>query len=103
MLYTIHPMKAGIHPKYFEATVTCACGNTFKVQSAKPQLFAEVCFKCHPLFTGEERMLDMKGQVEKFKAKQDFAKAYAARKKDAAPRNKKSTGSKSLKDLLANA
>ncbi len=96
-------MKLNIHPKYYEAAVNCACGNTFKVYSAKAQLFVEVCFKCHPLFTGEERLLNMKGQVDKFKAKQEFAKAYALKKKESSPRERKSSSSKSLKDLLANA
>ena len=59
-------MKAGIHPKYVEATVTCACGNTFTVGSTKPQLRVDVCSKCHPFFTGQQRILDTAGRVERF-------------------------------------
>lgn len=59
-------MKKGIHPKYVEATVVCACGNTFTTGSTKPQLRVEVCSQCHPFFTGEQRIVDTAGQVERF-------------------------------------
>ena len=60
-------MKDKIHPKYGEATVTCACGNTFKTGSTKPVLKVELCSKCHPFFSGERRIVDTAGQVERFK------------------------------------
>jgi large subunit ribosomal protein L31 len=60
-------MKAGIHPKYVEATVTCACGNTFKVGSTKSVLKVDVCSKCHPFYTGQQRILDTAGRVERFR------------------------------------
>jgi large subunit ribosomal protein L31 len=60
-------MKTGIHPKYVEATVTCACGNTFKVGSTKPQMRVDVCSKCHPFFTGQQRIIDTAGRVERFR------------------------------------
>ena len=60
-------MKAGIHPKYVNATVTCACGNTFTVGSTKPQLRVDVCSKCHPFYTGQQRILDTAGRVERFR------------------------------------
>lgn len=96
-------MKTKIHPKYYEATVTCACGNTFKVGSTKAQINVETCYKCHPLFTGEERFVDTKGQVEKFKAKQIFAKEYLAKKKAKKQKisEKKAFQQKTLKDLLS--
>ncbi|HEY7022556.1 MAG TPA: 50S ribosomal protein L31 [Ktedonobacterales bacterium] len=59
-------MKANIHPDYVEATVTCACGNTFKVGSTKAQLKVDVCSKCHPFYTGTQRILDTAGRVERF-------------------------------------
>jgi large subunit ribosomal protein L31 len=59
-------MKTNIHPEYVEATVTCACGNTFKVGSTKAQLKVDVCSKCHPFFTGQQRILDTAGRVERF-------------------------------------
>jgi large subunit ribosomal protein L31 len=60
-------MKAGIHPQYVEATVVCACGNTWKTRSTKPLLRVEVCSRCHPFFTGEQRIVDTAGRVERFR------------------------------------
>ncbi|MSQ27866.1 MAG: 50S ribosomal protein L31 [Dehalococcoidia bacterium] len=60
-------MKAKIHPEYVEATVTCNCGNTFVVGSTKPTLKVEMCSRCHPFFTGEQRMVDTAGRVERFR------------------------------------
>ncbi len=60
-------MKAGIHPKYVEATVTCACGNSFTVGSTRPSMRVDVCSKCHPFFTGQQRILDTAGRVERFR------------------------------------
>ncbi len=61
-------MKDKIHPEYYpEAKVTCSCGNTFTVGSTKPALKVEVCSKCHPFFTGEQRIVDSAGQVERFR------------------------------------
>ena len=60
-------MKAKLHPEYIEATVRCVCGNTFTVGSTKESLRVEVCSKCHPFFTGEQRIVDTGGRVERFK------------------------------------
>lgn len=60
-------MREKIHPKYVEATVSCACGNTFVTRSTKPVLKVELCSKCHPFFTGEQRIVDTAGRVERFK------------------------------------
>jgi large subunit ribosomal protein L31 len=61
-------MKEKIHPVYYkDAQVVCSCGNTFTSGSTKKQLKVEVCSKCHPFFTGERRMLDTTGRVERFK------------------------------------
>ncbi|NPV56485.1 MAG: 50S ribosomal protein L31 [Anaerolineae bacterium] len=71
-------MKKGIHPTYFpEATVVCACGNTWTTGSTKETIHTEVCSKCHPFFTGQQaRMLDIEGQVDRFyrrlQARQEF-------------------------------
>jgi len=97
-------MKKNLHPKYFdEAVVSCACGHTFKVGSTKPQISVETCYKCHPLFTGEERYVDTQGQVEKFMAKQSFAKKYLAKRQEqkAKSSSKKTFQQKTLKDLLS--
>jgi large subunit ribosomal protein L31 len=59
-------MKTQIHPKWFpDATVYCACGNTFKVGATKPDIKVEICAKCHPFFTGEMKFVDTLGRVEK--------------------------------------
>ena len=60
-------MKKGIHPKYVEATVSCACGNSFQTVSVKPLLKVDVCSNCHPFFTGQQRILDAVGRVERFR------------------------------------
>ncbi len=60
-------MKQKIHPNYVEATVTCACGNSWKTRSTKEQLHLDVCSRCHPFFTGEQRIVDTEGRVERFK------------------------------------
>ncbi len=60
-------MKAKIHPEYVEANVHCACGNTWQTRATKPQLRVEVCSHCHPFFTGEQRIVDTAGRVERFK------------------------------------
>ncbi len=74
-------MKQDIHPTYFpEAKVRCACGNTFVVGATKPELRVEICFKCHPFYTGEEKLLDTAGRVEKFTTRRARAIPKAAKK-----------------------
>ena len=61
-------MKDTIHPKYYaNAKVTCLCGNTFTIGSTKEEIRVEVCSKCHPFYTGEQRIVDSMGRVERFK------------------------------------
>jgi len=62
-------MKEGIHPKYGEAVVKCACGETFTTGSTKKELRVEICSKCHPFFTGKQKLIDTGGRVDKFKKK----------------------------------
>jgi len=62
-------MKKEIHPEYVECTVTCACGNSFKTKSNKSEIRIDICDKCHPFFTGSEKIVDSAGRVEKFKKK----------------------------------
>lgn len=62
-------MKKEIHPNYVDCDVTCACGNTFKSQSNKSEIRVDICSKCHPFFTGSEKIVDSAGRVEKFKKK----------------------------------
>ena len=62
-------MKEGIHPKYTDVEVRCACGNTFKTRSTKPELHLEICSACHPFFTGRQKLIDTEGRVERFTKK----------------------------------
>jgi large subunit ribosomal protein L31 len=62
-------MKANIHPKYTEVTVSCACGETFKTRSTKGDIRLEICSKCHPFFTGKQKLVDTAGRVERFQRK----------------------------------
>ncbi|MDP2753809.1 MAG: 50S ribosomal protein L31 [Nitrospirota bacterium] len=70
-------MKEGIHPSYNEATVVCACGETFTTMSTRPKIKVDICSKCHPFFTGKQKIVDAEGRVEKFKKK--YAKAESTR------------------------
>ena len=73
-------MKKELHPTYFkQAQVTCACGNTFAVGSTKEKIEVEICSACHPFYTGNDKVLDTAGRVEKFKTKR--ANATKAAKK----------------------
>ena len=65
----VNEMKEGIHPKYYQATVTCNCGNTFVTGSTKPEIHVEVCSKCHPFYTGQQKMTRADGCIEKFNRK----------------------------------
>ena len=61
-------MKTEIHPDYYlEAVVACSCGNTFTIGATKPQIKVEICSSCHPFFTGEQRIVDTEGRVERLK------------------------------------
>ncbi len=62
-------MKKGIHPQMKEVTVTCACGETFTTRSTKDFIRVDVCSKCHPFFTGTQKIVDSEGRVEKFMKK----------------------------------
>jgi len=63
----VSSLKESIHPQYHQVKVTCACGETFETGSTKKEIRVEICSKCHPMFTGKQRVLDSGGQVEKFK------------------------------------
>lgn len=71
-------MKQGIHPKYEETTVTCACGNTFTTRSTRQNLRVDVCSACHPFYTGEQRIVDTAGQVDRFMKKLQTAQSKQA-------------------------
>ena len=67
-------MKAKIHPEYFpEAQVTCSCGQTYTTGSTKPSLRVEICNQCHPFYTGEQRIVDTEGRVDRLKRRYNLS------------------------------
>ena len=62
-------MREGIHPDYYQATVTCNCGNTFVTGSTKKEIHVEICSKCHPFYTGQQKAAQARGRIEQFNKK----------------------------------
>jgi large subunit ribosomal protein L31 len=60
-------MKTDIHPEFYTSTVTCSCGNVFETGATKPTLRVEICSKCHPFYTGEQRVVDSQGRIERMR------------------------------------
>jgi len=68
-------LKKGIHPEYKEAKVVCVCGEAFTTRSTLPSIHVDICSKCHPFFTGKQKLVDAEGRVDRFRRK------YAKKKK----------------------
>lgn len=68
-------MKKKIHPEYKESTVTCACGEVIHTRSTKPNVKVDICSKCHPFFTGKQKLVDSAGMVDKFKKRYEKTEA----------------------------
>lgn len=81
-------MKDGIHPQYFETTVTCTCGTTFTTGSTVEELKIDICKDCHPFYTGKLKFVDTAGRIEKFSTK-FAAGSYASLQKKKKPTKKK--------------
>ncbi len=98
-------MKKGIHPQvYSDATITCACGNSFTTMSTKKDIQVEICSACHPFYTGQKRYIDTEGQIDKFAKKLKIAQesGLSAKSAKAVKDAKKTTEKKgpiTLKDL----
>jgi large subunit ribosomal protein L31 len=95
-------MKANIHPKYFEnAQVICACGNRFTTGSTLEEIRVELCNKCHPFYTGEQKFVDSASRIQKFQQKQNIAKQYLTKKvKKQEEEKAKDTAPKTLREML---
>lgn len=95
-------MKANIHPKYFEtAQVICVCGNRFTTGSTQEIIHVELCNKCHPFYTGEQRFVDAGSRIQKFQKKQQVASVHIAKKKEKIEKEKaKDQAPKSLREML---
>lgn len=95
-------MKANIHPQYFDqAQVICACGNRFTTGSTMPEIRVELCNKCHPFYTGEQKFVDSASRIQKFQAKQNIGKLYLSKKvKKQEEIKKKDSQPKTLREML---
>jgi len=89
-------MKANIHPKYYpQATITCACGNVFKVGSTVEKIEVEICSACHPFYTGKQKLVDSAGQVDRFRRRLEMAqKLQKSSAKKSAKKSSKVSGKK---------
>ena len=67
-------MKEGIHPKYVDTTITCACGEVIHTRSTRENIRVEICSKCHPFFTGKQKLVDSGGRVDRFKKRYNMGK-----------------------------
>lgn len=65
----VKKMREGIHPEYHQVTVTCNCGNTFTTGSTKEEIHVEICSKCHPFYTGQQKTAAARGRIDKFNRK----------------------------------
>ena len=95
-------MKANTHPQYFEkAQVICVCGNRFNVGSTQEIIHVELCNKCHPFYTGEQRFVDAASRIQKFQTKQQTASTFKAKKQKKVDEKKKAdSGPKTLREML---
>ncbi len=72
-------MKPDIHPEYTDCSVVCACGNTFQTRSTKPELRLDICSKCHPFYTGAQKIVDTEGRVERFIKRYNLQEKYTGK------------------------
>ena len=95
-------MKATIHPEYVEANVHCTCGNACNTRSTKAEMHVDICSKCHPFFTGEQRIVDTAGRVERFTKRLEKSRTAAKQtrsgKKKAAHRDR---SRRDIRDFIA--
>lgn len=78
-------MKDSIHPEYYETLVRCACGSKVQTRTTLKDLHVEICSKCHPFFTGKQKLMDTAGRIEKFKRKYAKAAKPAGNQEPASP------------------
>ena len=88
-------MKPKIHPKYFETTITCACGNVIQTRSTVKDIHVEICSACHPFFTGKQKLVDTAGRVERFRRKYRHLEKKKAESKEVETEEKAETSPES--------
>jgi large subunit ribosomal protein L31 len=98
-------MKQAIHPQYFEnAQVTCVCGNQFKTGSTQEVIRVELCYNCHPFYTGEQKFVDSASRIQKFQQRTENAKKYqVVNREKKEQEKKKDEAPKTLREMLAQA
>ena len=94
-------MKKGIHPKYVECTIVCACGNTVHTRSSKENIHVEICSQCHPFYTGKQKLVDSAGRVERFQKRYAEEKNKKAAKVVDAPKEEAKEAPKETSDASA--
>ena len=96
-------MKATGHPQYFEnAKVVCVCGNQFTVGSTTETIHVELCYNCHPFYTGEQKFVDSASRIQKFQKKQEVAKQFVTKKvKKIEEKKRAENAPKTLREMLA--
>jgi large subunit ribosomal protein L31 len=90
-------MKAAIHPKYYQANVSCSCGNAFTVGSTSERITVELCYNCHPFYTGQQKFVDTASRIEKFNKKMEAARPVV---KKAQREDEKDNSPKTLREML---
>ena len=90
-------MKTAIHPKYFDANVICSCGNTFNVGSTSERITIELCYNCHPFYTGQQKFVDTASRIEKFQKKMEQARPLI---KKAQKEDDRDNSPKTLREML---
>jgi len=103
--YNRNSMKASGHPTYNDqAQVICVCGNRFTVGSTQDTIHVELCYKCHPFYTGEQKFVDSASRIQKFQAKQKVAQEYkVTAKKKVDDKKKADNEPKTLREMLIGA
>lgn len=98
-------MKNKVHPQYFkDAVITCSCGNSFISGSTKNNIHVEICHRCHPFYTGQQKFIDTKGKINIFKKRLQIAQSYQEKvNKKKKEKKSKDYQTKSLKELLIEA
>lgn len=91
-------MKAQIHPKYYTATVTCSCGNSFNVGSTSERITVELCYNCHPFYTGQQKFVDTASRIEKFQKKLEKAQPVIKKAQKETPAE--DSAPKTLREML---
>lgn len=94
-------MKSNIHPTYFDdAKIVCSCGNTFTTGATVAEVHVELCNKCHPFYTGQQKFVDTASRIDKFRKKLEVAKSKPQKTKKEVSKDDSSDGPQTLREML---